>query len=114
MHGNKSASYDIAGKSASRYDSVLGGVRGTFHVPITMLHPYGEVALGWTRRVNPQTLPINNFFAYRVYGGLDISLLPFMDVRVPEVGIGQNIGTNGVKSNTVESVSVGIVFHTSR
>ncbi len=114
LASNKSASTPIAGKNAARYTSLMGGARATFHVPVTFMRPYGEVDLGWVRRVNPQLYGIDNFFGYRVYGGLDFAVAPIMDVRVPEVGIGQNIGFGGVKSNTVESVSIGVVFHMPR
>jgi hypothetical protein len=106
---NKSASFGFSGNNAFRMDSALGGIRASFSAEKGFLTPYGEVLFGWNRRDRQ-----DNFFAYRVVGGLDVNLTPIMAVRIPEVGVGQNIGMGGVKTNTVESVSVGVVFHTRR
>jgi|GEM_PF-5069471 len=106
---NKSASSVLSGQNAFRMDEALGGIRASFSADKGFLTPYAEALFGWNRRDRT-----DNFFAYRVVGGLDVNLLPIMAVRIPEVGIGQNIGMGSVKSNTVESVSVGVVFHTRR
>jgi hypothetical protein len=110
MRANKSASSSRAGDNALRMDEALGGVRAAFSFRKNKLKPYVEVAAGWNRRDRT-----TNFFAYRAYAGLDISILPIMDLRLPEVGIGQNVaGSNGAASNTVQSVAVGFVFHMPR
>jgi hypothetical protein len=103
---NKSASFDHSGDNAFRLDSVLTGPRAVFSARKGFLSPYAEALFGWNRRDRT-----DNFFAYRGVVGLDVNVLPVMSVRIPEVTVGQNIGTGGVKTNTVESVSVGVVFH---
>jgi hypothetical protein len=108
---NKSASTTIAGTNALRMDEAMGGVRASFSFHKNELKPYAEGAIGWSQRSSGQGLANADFLAYRAYFGLDIAVLPFMDVRLPEVAIGQNIGRNGVSSNTVESGSIGVVFH---
>jgi hypothetical protein len=111
LRGNKSASLPIAGQNAVRMDTVLGGVRASFHTPIAAAHPYAQASIGWSRRVNPQSLGVYNFLAYRGFIGLDLTALSFMDVRLPELEIGQNIGRNGQATNGVQAISVGVVFH---
>jgi hypothetical protein len=115
---NKSASTTIAGKNALRMDEVIGGVRASWSLHKNILKPYAQVGIGWNQRDSGQcgvTIDSNgctvNFLAYRVYGGLDIAALPFMDIRLPEVSIGQNIGRNGTASNWVQAGSLGIVLH---
>jgi hypothetical protein len=115
---NKSASSTLAGKNALRMDEVIGGVRASWAFHKNILKPYAEVGVGWNQRSSGQcgtptaaSASCANFLAYRVYGGLDIAALPFMDVRLPEVSIGQNVGRNGTASNWVQSGSLGIVFH---
>jgi hypothetical protein len=109
MKSNKSASTALGGKNALRMDEALGGVRAALSFRKGQLNPYVEGAAGWNRRDRT-----TNFFAYRVYVGLDIKVFPIMDLRLPELGVGQNVGRNGVSSNTVESATVGVVFHLPR
>jgi hypothetical protein len=110
MKANKSASTELAGKNAFRMDEALGGVRASFSFHKNELHPFAEVAAGWNRRDRT-----TNFLAYRAYFGLDISVFPMVDIRLPELGIGQNVsGSNGASSNFVESATVGVVFHLAR
>ena len=116
---NKSASTTIAGNNALRMDGALGGARAAFSFRRGTLKPYAEAAVGWNRRSSglcgTSTIKCNaDFLAYRAFFGLDITALPFMDIRLPEVGIGQNIGFSGTSSNFVESAQVGIVFHLPR
>ncbi len=125
---NKSASTTLAGSNALRMDEAMGGVRASFTFHKNELKPYAEGAIGWNRRTSGQcpagatsqsceatgTATRDNFIAYRAYFGLDIAILPFMDIRLPEVSIGQNIGRNGTASNLVEGASVGVVFHLPR
>ncbi len=122
---NKSASTPQAGNNAVRADEALGGLRVTFHSPFKMMFPYAQASLGWNRvssgecnaRVTDYCnvyVTRNSFFVYRVYGGLEFEVTPIMDVRIPEFAVGQNIGTGGVNSNWMQSVSVGVVFHSPR
>lgn len=111
---NKSSAVPLAGNNAVRVDEALGGVRASFHSPVKFIEPYAQGSIGWNRRVNPQGYGSQNFLAYRVYGGLDFEVTSIMDVRVPEIGVGQNIGFNGASNNWTQSISVGVVFHTPR
>lgn len=114
LRGNKAASIPIAGTNAVRMDSALAGVRASFHTPIKPLRAYAQASIGWSRRVNPQPFGAYNFLAYRGFVGLEVNTLSFMDLRLPEFEIGQNIGRNGQATNGVQAVSVGVVFHLPR
>ena len=114
LRGNKAASIPIAGTNAVRMDSVMGGLRASFRTPIKPVRAYAQASLGWSRRVNPQPFGSYNFLAYRGFVGLDVNALSFMDLRLPEFEIGQNIGRNGQPTNGVQAVSVGVVFHLPR
>ena len=114
LRGNKAASIPIAGTNSVRMDSVLAGVRASFRTPIKPVRAYAQASIGWNRRVNPQPFGSYNFLAYRGFVGLDVETLSFMDLRLPEFEIGQNIGRNGQPTNGVQAVSVGVVFHMPR
>ncbi len=97
-------------------NSALVGVRGVFHTPLAPLHPYvqGSVGLARTDFGKNYALGVtySNALQYEGFAGLDVQVLPFMDIRVLELGIGAVRGTGTNSGNfPVESVSSGIVFH---
>lgn len=110
LHSDKSASLQISSRNVVRYNDVLAGVRASFNRH-GLLQPYVEGAAGWASRRLPQSYPTQDSFAYRGFAGLDVRVSSFLNVRLAEFGIGQNTG-GSAGSNTVESVSLGVVFHT--
>lgn len=119
---------DYDGGGARMY-SGLGGIRAVFHTRFLPLRPYLQGSAGIARSdygllyngagvtVNPNLflgndVVLHNNFQYMGYGGLDITLLPYMDLRLVEFGYG-GINPFGTYSHNypVKSVSSGIVFH---
>jgi hypothetical protein len=114
LKSNKSASTAAGGPNATTSNTVLGGVRGTFHTPISWLKPYGEIAAGRssTDAANgPGTF--SSYLRYEGFAGIDIRILPVMDIRAVEVGIGNMSAMgSGSGSISVQSIGAAIVFHT--
>ncbi|MDE1156450.1 MAG: hypothetical protein PW735_12080 [Acidobacteriaceae bacterium] len=137
-HSNKSGTSYAGGDNATTFQSALAGLHATFHSPIRSVKPYAEFAVGWSRTnaaeqfaegagqsgdpgvtgftpVHPRTY--DNFFVYEGMVGLDIKILPIMDLRLPELEIGNMnmIGTQGSGATTtsmpVKSAALGLVFH---
>jgi hypothetical protein len=115
---NRGAFTDSRG-SGTRIYSALGGVRAVFHTPFLPLRPYVQASVGLGRsdyglsnRDSTGRVIIYNNLQYMGYAGLDIKLLPIMDVRIVELGYGgmNPMGANG-HNYPVESVSSGLVFH---
>jgi hypothetical protein len=104
--------------AGTRLDSGLGGIRAVFHTPFFALKPYVEGAVGIGRSNYGIVLPsaasngLKNNLEYHVYAGLDVKLLPIMDVRVAELGYGGLVGFGTLGHNyPLKSVGVGVVFH---
>jgi hypothetical protein len=163
LTGNKRGDSSAAGKGILRHYAGLAGVRASFKTPIHILHPYVEVAGGIDRNndVGLYTFTTTTLVTtgspvtttaltydpakYRNYGvvkgfaGLDIQILPNLDLRAIEIGVGEAFGsaerernvsvtTNGITSTPpvitsqvfggstsgIQSISAGIVFHMSR
>lgn len=116
VKANKSAVDSAGGVNITTATSVLAGVRGTFHTPVTWVRPYAQVSAGWTRSNASETNHslADNFAQYEVFGGVDLKVLPVMDLRAIELGIGNmnrfGSGT-GTGSIGVKSIAVGVVFH---
>lgn len=99
--------------SGARIDSVLGGVRGVFHTPLTPLRPYVQLSAGLGRSNYGLYSPsLYNGFEYHAYAGLDVRLAPLLDLRAVEIGYGGLTGS-GPASGTfqLKSVGIGIVLH---
>ena len=128
LHANKSASSSAGGEGISRSQTVLAGLRGSIHTPISWLSPYAQVSAGWTRSNvtepsqfsgttitgYPLQPPYDNFIQYEVFVGADVHVLPFMDLRAVELGIGNmnRVGSgSGSDSAGVKSIGTGLVFH---
>ena len=113
--------------SGGRLYTALGGLRATFPTKYKLLAPYVQGSLGFARTDSGNTptasfnntLPlqdgrvvIDHGFAYQGFAGLDLRVLPLMDIRIVELGIGGISGiTNQSGSHLLQSVGVGIVFH---
>ncbi len=104
--------------------SVLGGMRASFHVPLIPLKPYVQGSAGLARTnfgtdyntglassgvSNSTGIQLSNHVEYDVFAGADLSILPFIDFRVVELGYGAVQGH--AHTYPVESLSSGIVIH---
>ena len=108
---------------------MLGGVRGSFHTPISWLTPYAELAAGRTSTnatepscettagaiylcqggvTTASPRKFDSFVQYEAFGGIDLHVLPIVDLRVIEFGVGNmnRIGS-GYGSSSVGVISVG-------
>ena len=125
LTSNKRADSSGGGRGSVRQYDVLAGVRGSVRTPITWLHPYAEVAGGYSRNnasglytntttVNNTVTPptslasssfnpnlYNNYALVKGFVGLDIKIASFLDVRLIELGAGEAFGS----ANTVVTVS---------
>jgi hypothetical protein len=125
-HSNKSATSSAGGKDATGQQDFLAGVRGSIHTPISWLRPYAQVSAGWVH--SDATEPFgtttngvvggprlyDNFVAYEGFVGADINVLPMLDLRAIELGIGNmnRFGTgSGSSSAGIKSIGVGVVLH---
>ena len=130
---NKSALTSAGGVNATTQNFLLGGVRGTVKTPISWMRPYMQVSAGWARTdaasyttlttssgtgtttTNYQTHLYSNYLQYEVFAGLDIKVLPILDLRAVELGIGNQNGSGGGYSGPtslgVKSIGAGLVFH---
>jgi hypothetical protein len=129
-HSNKSAVSGAGGENATGYQGVLGGVKASFHTPIKILKPYAQFSMGWARsdatepfgttEVLP-TSPVpprvyDHYIQYEGFVGLDVKIVSFLDLRLPELGIGEmgRLGSSsgtGTNSFGVKTVALGIVLH---
>lgn len=137
---NKSAVTSGGGPNMVTSNTVLGGVRGSFHTPITWLHPYVQVSAGRTNTnvtepacitgsgntllcgsttiTSPVPRQYDNFLTVEGFAGADIRLASFLSLRAIEVGYGNmnrfGGGTNGTTSSVgLTSIGGGVILHTS-
>lgn len=109
-------------------DLAMAGIKLGIKIPLVALKPYVQVSGGYlatrTHNVSTGTTTANSTFenryaAYEVLGGLDTHLLPFVDLRIVEIGVGQGYNTgislSGVSNNggnaTLVTVNTGLVVH---
>ena len=113
--------------SGGRLYTAMGGLRATFPTKYRLLAPYVQGSFGLARTDGGQTpnvsfngaLPLQNGrividhgFAYQGFAGLDLKVLPSMDIRIVELGIGAISGvSNSPGSHLLQSAGVGVVFH---
>jgi hypothetical protein len=113
---NKSAVTAAGGKDTTTENYFLAGVRGTFHTKYSFLKPYLQASAGFARSnaTEPTITTYDSFVKYEGFGGVDIKILPMLDLRAVELGIGNmdrvGSGTGG-SSLLVRSIGVGIVLH---
>ncbi len=94
------------------------GFKVTAKPPVLHIRPYGQVSAGYFATSTPnQSVPAstsnfsNKGAAYEVLGGLDLPLLPILDVRVVEIGGGQAFGLFNGKTSGIFTVNTGLVLH---
>jgi hypothetical protein len=131
MRSNKSAASSLGGPDATNANTVLAGVRGTFHTRYSFLRPYVELAAGrtssdatepgaTTTTTSTSTTSItsprryDNFLQYNAFAGVDLKIFSVLDLRVVEVGVGNmnRFGSgSGSTSVGVTSIGAAVVFH---
>lgn len=111
--------------SNDKYRSVLGGARVEVKPPLLPIRPYAEGLIGIAGTRSNQTGSFSTAssvsfsssfgtkFAYQILGGVDVTVLPHIDLRVAEVGYGRvspvSSGVN-TPSSSVTSLSSGVVL----
>jgi hypothetical protein len=115
QHANKSASSSAGGTNSTNDNYALGGVRAEVKTPIFWLKPYAEVLAGWGRTDAAEpTHAFDNYIQYQGLAGVDVRLLPVLDLRPVEVGIGEMNRTGngqGPSSLNVRTLGAGVVLH---
>jgi hypothetical protein len=112
----KRGAFINANGGGARINSTLFGVRAVFHPPFHSIKPYiqGSVGIGSSNYglLYGHGVTLRNNFEYMGFAGVDIPLLPIMDFRLVELGIG-GLNPFGDKSHNypLQSVSSGVVFH---
>lgn len=113
----KRGAYTNANGGGARINSALFGVRASFHAPVLhSLKPYLQASAGIGSSnyglLYGNGVILRNNFQYMGFAGVDIPVLPIMDFRLVEVGMG---GLNPFGNNShnypLQSVSSGVVFH---
>lgn len=120
--GPIAAGVDLRGNflfgSHEKYRSGLIGVRLAAKPPLLPIKPYAQFSIGagGAKADGSAKFPDTNYstkFQYEVLGGLDLTILPRIDLRVAEVGYGRMSGINGgtiAPAANLVTVSSGIVF----
>jgi hypothetical protein len=113
LNSNKSATVYASNVDGVRKYAALGGVRAAFNTPLHWLHPYAEIAGGYAKSNAASTNPTlyENYGQIKGYVGADIKLLPRLDLRAIELGAGEMFGPD---SHSIQSIGIGVVFHTQR
>jgi hypothetical protein len=117
LNTNKAAYAYQASSSFMRHMSFLGGARATFRTPYKVLRPYAQISagLGTTDATDPPVtagkLNYKDFAQVQGFVGLDLALWQNVDFRPIELGFGELFGST---SHSIDSIGLGIVFHTSR
>jgi hypothetical protein len=115
-----------------KYRSALFGVRVAAKAPLLPLRPYAQFSIGAggpkyngnTGQAVPTISPVppnlfpNNWstkFQYMVFGGLDTTVAPHIDLRVAEIGYGRMSGVNNGNSgnnptDSLFTIGSGVVF----
>ena len=106
------------------YDLILFGPRLAIKLPAIRIKPYVQASggyLGTRTTLTPTPLPAGtqlraHFGAWEALGGIDIPLLPVLDLRLIEVGGGKAYeisaaGVNGTYTVSLFTASSGLVFH---
>ncbi len=103
--------YATSNVFGSHLDTIEGGLRADIHVPITMLRPYVEGTAGLARTNYGTQFNLSNDLCYHGYAGLDLKVLPLLDIRAAEFGIGSISGSNPSRNYPEATISTGIVLH---
>lgn len=115
LNSNKSATNFASSTDFVRHYSFLGGVRAGVHTPLKWLHPYAQMSAGLGRSnadlVATDPRAYQNYTQVEGFVGADISILPVLDLRAIELGAGEMFGP---ASHSIQSIGIGVVFHTPR
>jgi len=78
----------FAGGSQHSYHSFLFGPRLAIKPPVLPIKPYiqAEIGFGGTKYTGRSGGSYDNHFQSGIIGGLDYTILPRIDVRIPEIG----------------------------
>ena len=88
-------------------------MRASIATPIRILHPYAEVLAGYakTNAASTNVQVYSNYTQVQALVGLDIAVLPYLDIRAIEFGAGALLG---VDTHSTQSIGAGVVFHLPR
>ena len=108
---------DLLTGSSFDYRDVLGGVRLAAKLPVLPFRPYvqGSIGTGGTKYTGTGPSAgstYSNKFTYVVFGGIDTGILPHVDFRAIEVGVGQQTSvsdTGGAPKPVLVFISTGLV-----
>jgi len=126
--------FDVRGstrKGTSGADLAMVGPKVGFKLPIVPLKPYIQASGGYIATRTPDSSVYagtptggtynNQYIAYEVLGGVDYSVLRFIDLRLIEIGggegfsVGQVANASGVHTSSqripVLTIDTGIVVH---
>ena len=115
----KRGAFTNANGGGARINSALFGVRAVFNAPVfhSVLKPYLQASAGvgstnYGLLYGSNGVSLHTNFEYMGFVGVDIPLLPVMDFRLVELGMGglNPFGTNS-HNYPLQSVSSGVVFH---
>lgn len=109
LNSNKSAFTFSGGTDFIRHYAGLGGARATFHTPFKVLRPYVQASAGFAK--TDAVGGYKNYTQVQGFAGLDLALFQNVDFRIIELGAGELFGPS---SHSIQTVGLGIVFHTSR
>src|SRR5579875_388491 len=113
LNSNKSATTYASSVDRVRQYSALAGLRGEFKTPMHWLHPYAQISGGFMHS-NAASINVTQYDSYgqlQGYVGADVTLLPILDLRAIELGAGEAFGPS---SHSIQSIGIGVVFHTPR
>ena len=89
--------------------AALGGLKLTAKPPIFHISPYLQGSIGYLNLLHNNA---NNQYAVaEVLGGVDVPLLPMLDFRVAEVGVGHAMDIVNSTKPTFITASSGLVVH---
>lgn len=117
LSANKSAQSYQASGGLIRHYAALGGVRASFATPIKYIRPYGEVAFGYAKTNAAGYSTLTGLSSYSNYTqvegllGIDVPVLPYVDLRAIEFGAGAIFGSS---THSLQSIGAGVVFHAAR
>ena len=116
LKSDKSAqSYEASSGLIRHYDA-LAGLRVSLATPIRFIRPYAEIAAGYAKTnaagfaVTTGASNYNSYTEAKGFLGVDVPILPYLDIRVIEFGAGALFGSG---THATESIGAGVVFHTS-
>jgi opacity protein-like surface antigen len=97
------------------YRTFLGGVRVAVKPPVLPIRPYVQFSAGvggtqYKGSINGNQDPYHNKFLYAVLGGIDWAILPHVDFRAIEVGVGHQSSDTPSQSDTLILVGSGLAL----